>query len=123
MRTLALSRGMPARAETAFSNSSPSTGQGSALEPRPASPDRVVRGIAFPQRQWTFGQTHRAGGISECLLGLPARADQGMCLGCPHRAGQRVDVVGAAMVFAVDEERRRAGDAAQVGGVHVLGDL
>jgi Alpha amylase, catalytic domain len=60
---------------------------------------------------------------SGCLLGLPVRADQGMCLGCPHRVGQRVDVVGAAMAFAVDEERGRAGDAAQVGGVHVLGDL
>ena len=60
---------------------------------------------------------------SGCLLGLPVRADQGMCLGCPHRVGQRVDVVGAAMALAVDEERGRAGDAAQVGGVHVPGDL
>ena len=38
------------------------------------------------------------------------------------RRGEGVDVVGAVVAPAVDEERRRAGDAAQVGRVDVLGD-
>src|SRR5260370_92832 len=59
----------------------------------------------------------------------PARArharvpvDEHPCLGRFDRGGQRVDVVGAIVPPPVDEERRRAGDTAQVGGVDVLGD-
>ena len=37
-------------------------------------------------------------------------------------ARERVDVVDALMAAAVDEERRRAGDAAGVGALDVLGD-
>ena len=40
----------------------------------------------------------------------------------PHLGRKRGDVVGAVMPPAVDEERRRARDAAQIGGVHVLRD-
>src|ERR671914_2713000 len=43
----------------------------------------------------------------------PSRADG---------ARQRVDVVGAVVAAPVDEERRGAGDAAEVGALHVLGD-
>ncbi len=39
-----------------------------------------------------------------------------------HGRGERADVVGAVVAAAVDEERRRAGDAAEVGAVDVLGD-
>src|SRR5436189_6204560 len=40
-----------------------------------------------------------------------------------HRRREAVDVVGAVVAPAVDEERRRAGDAAEVGAVDVVGDL
>src|SRR6266576_1028605 len=54
---------------------------------------------------------------------LAVRADQGPCPSGAHRLGERADVVGAVVAFAVDEEGGRAGDAAQVGRVHVRGDL
>ena len=54
---------------------------------------------------------------------LPPGADQGPGPGRAHRIRERADVVGAVVPLAVDEERGRARDAAQVGGVHVRGDL
>jgi hypothetical protein len=61
---------------------------------------------------------------SGCASGLPAGwADRGPCPGRPHRVGEGGDVVGAVVAFAVDEERGGAGDAAEVCGVHVRGDL
>jgi hypothetical protein len=55
--------------------------------------------------------------------GLRARGDQDPFPGRPYCIGERADVVGAVVPPAVDEERRGARDAAQVGGVHVCGDL
>src|SRR5215472_14167329 len=40
-----------------------------------------------------------------------------------HGGRQRVDVVGAVVPPAVDEERRRAGDTAHVGRVYIGGDF
>src|SRR5262249_17012695 len=39
-----------------------------------------------------------------------------------HRSRERRDVVGAVVAAPVDEEGRRAGDAAEVGAVDVVGD-
>jgi hypothetical protein len=53
----------------------------------------------------------------------PGGADQGPCPGCAHGVREGADVVGAVVAFAIDEEGGRAGDTAQVGGVHVGGDV
>ena len=68
--------------------------------------------------------------LTESRAGVPRRrvavlgrsADQFTCAGGLHRSRERGDVVRAVVADAVDEERRRAGDAAQVGRVDVLGD-
>src|ERR1700722_5672606 len=55
-------------------------------------------------------------------LRLAGRADEDSGSGRLHGAGQGAEVVSAVVPPAVDEERRRARDTAQVGGVHVRHD-
>src|SRR4051812_29024326 len=50
------------------------------------------------------------------------RSDLGPDAGRLHRSGQRLDVVGAIVPLPVDEEGRRAGYAAEVCRLDVLGD-
>src|SRR5690348_8204593 len=56
---------------------------------------------------------------------LTARSGRDRCAGAggDHGLAEGVDVVGAVVALSVDEERRRTGDAADVGAVDVLGDL
>ena len=49
--------------------------------------------------------------------------DRGARAGCAHLSRERGEIVGAVVPTPVDEERRRARYAAQIGGVHVLGDV
>jgi hypothetical protein len=56
-------------------------------------------------------------------LALRSTPSNGIPPACPQRADSRADVVGAAVASAIDEERGCAGDAAEVGGIHVRRDL
>src|SRR5260221_6229260 len=49
------------------------------------------------------------------------RREHGARASCTYGGRECADVVGAVVALAVDEERRRARDAAQVGAVDVLG--
>src|SRR5215475_15968205 len=85
-----------------------------------------AHGGASPGRSW-LRVTGRSGACglawSGRAPGPAARADQGACPGRPDGLGERADVVGTVVAFAVDEEGGGARDAAEVGGVHVGGDL
>ncbi len=71
---------------------------------------------------------HRVGGsphlrpLSSAEPRRPGRSEGGSEPSLLDRSRKRRDVVGAAMAAAVDEERRRAGDAAEIGAVDVLRD-
>src|SRR5437879_12475605 len=62
-------------------------------------------------------------GRSSGLLpgGLARRADPRLAQGSAHGLGERVDVICTVMAAAVDEERRRARDAARVRARNVFG--
>ncbi len=57
--------------------------------------------------------------LKKVLLGTMSQQSRASACGA-HRLGQRVDVVGAVVAAPVDEERRRARDAARVGARDVL---
>src|SRR5919197_1995235 len=67
------------------------------------------------RRRRTWSQAHRS---HPACRALSERA--GACRA--HLARERLEVVGAVVAAAVDEERRRAGDAAGIGLLDVLGD-
>lgn len=54
---------------------------------------------------------------------LVVQADDGACPSGADGIGHGADVVGAVVPLAVNKECRCAGDAAEIGGVDVLGDL
>src|SRR5204862_88995 len=56
--------------------------------------------------------------------GSGAAPIRGCCAGAgdTHDLRERLDVVGAVVAAAVDEEGGRAGDVAEVGAVNILGD-